>query len=591
MTRLEFSDGKSHKFWEVSVEGASHTVRYGKIGTDGRTSTKEFGSEAEATASAEKLIQQKTKKGYAPAGDAPTPAKTESPSKDSPKKADATPTKAAPKAAPTGDYVPPVINIVPSGAGSWTPLPQTSRPIAVANDGRVIRVNGGSWCVSDAEGNTLHEVAGDTVFAGAFSPDGTRMAVSEKKGERIAVYDAHTFEKIATRRGQGLEIVFDPTGTRVAFCGSSNVTICGADTLGYQRVLKCTRPQGIRFEGADIHFGGNAYSIVPDHGPSEELEKKPKGEKPDGWKLRAEGSFAVEGEMIVGFNKVYDRKSGAELCELDHVNAFSADGRIVAEFNPDDRRVVRFRRLGESMPFIDHTFKKAPVTHWAASTDGTRIVLKVDAGPKMWMAQGTFLWTQTEFPKVAKSPPIDAKTLGSTAVGSTKAGATNAKASGPTPLGFVDHQTEGFLVYGCQVTVPFEKARALAEEVAGLDLNVVAIPAGDATSTTGHMSGDAIAMAVGVVVASAKSGEQGDSGPATKVTPAEVSATADGFDAATSALAEVLGKHDQKLGDPGVLLVATGPLSLARLSPGKMSTEEILAVELEKKVSLTVQYD
>jgi predicted DNA-binding WGR domain protein len=39
-------------------------VRYGRIGSDGRSQTKSFPSEAAMQASADKLISQKTGKGY-----------------------------------------------------------------------------------------------------------------------------------------------------------------------------------------------------------------------------------------------------------------------------------------------------------------------------------------------------------------------------------------------------------------------------------------------------------------------------------------------------------------------------------------------
>lgn len=61
---FEFRDGKSDKFWEIDVSGKSHTVRYGRVGTDGQSKTKDFADAALATADAEKLIAQKTKKGY-----------------------------------------------------------------------------------------------------------------------------------------------------------------------------------------------------------------------------------------------------------------------------------------------------------------------------------------------------------------------------------------------------------------------------------------------------------------------------------------------------------------------------------------------
>ena len=61
---FEFVDGSSSKFWEVGVNGTDVTVRYGRIGTDGQTQTKSFGDAAAAQKHADKLIAEKTKKGY-----------------------------------------------------------------------------------------------------------------------------------------------------------------------------------------------------------------------------------------------------------------------------------------------------------------------------------------------------------------------------------------------------------------------------------------------------------------------------------------------------------------------------------------------
>lgn len=58
-----FEHGGS-KFWEIRVEGSSHTVKFGKIGTDGQEKTKDFASDALAQKDADKLIAEKTKKGY-----------------------------------------------------------------------------------------------------------------------------------------------------------------------------------------------------------------------------------------------------------------------------------------------------------------------------------------------------------------------------------------------------------------------------------------------------------------------------------------------------------------------------------------------
>ena len=66
-TRYELDDGSSSKFWTISVDGKSHTVRYGRIGTTGQSNIKTFESADAAASSAQKLIEQKTKKGYKPA--------------------------------------------------------------------------------------------------------------------------------------------------------------------------------------------------------------------------------------------------------------------------------------------------------------------------------------------------------------------------------------------------------------------------------------------------------------------------------------------------------------------------------------------
>jgi predicted DNA-binding WGR domain protein len=64
MRRFEFKGSKSSKFWEVSVQGKSLHVAFGRIGTDGQTKSKTYASPAKATAEMGKLIHAKTTKGY-----------------------------------------------------------------------------------------------------------------------------------------------------------------------------------------------------------------------------------------------------------------------------------------------------------------------------------------------------------------------------------------------------------------------------------------------------------------------------------------------------------------------------------------------
>ena len=52
------------KFWAIKRDGASYTVKFGKIGTAGQEKTKDFDDEDEAEAEYEKLVKEKTKKGY-----------------------------------------------------------------------------------------------------------------------------------------------------------------------------------------------------------------------------------------------------------------------------------------------------------------------------------------------------------------------------------------------------------------------------------------------------------------------------------------------------------------------------------------------
>ncbi len=59
-----FQDFKSQKFWSVDVQGTDVVVNYGKLGTEGQTQVKNYPTVEEAEKAANKLIAEKTKKGY-----------------------------------------------------------------------------------------------------------------------------------------------------------------------------------------------------------------------------------------------------------------------------------------------------------------------------------------------------------------------------------------------------------------------------------------------------------------------------------------------------------------------------------------------
>ncbi|MCZ4122810.1 WGR domain-containing protein [Streptomyces sp. H39-S7] len=68
-TYLELSqdDGGAHKFYEVTVNGTTVSVRYGRIGAGGQLQVSTFPTAEKAKAAAAKKIGEKIRKGYAPA--------------------------------------------------------------------------------------------------------------------------------------------------------------------------------------------------------------------------------------------------------------------------------------------------------------------------------------------------------------------------------------------------------------------------------------------------------------------------------------------------------------------------------------------
>jgi DNA ligase-1 len=61
---FECTEGGSSKFWEIVLDGKNLTTNWGKIGTAGQTKTKTFTDEAKAKTEYDKLVEEKTEKGY-----------------------------------------------------------------------------------------------------------------------------------------------------------------------------------------------------------------------------------------------------------------------------------------------------------------------------------------------------------------------------------------------------------------------------------------------------------------------------------------------------------------------------------------------
>jgi DNA ligase 1 len=84
------------KFWAIRLDGAAHTVKFGKQGTNGQEKTKDFGDAATAQKEYDKLVAEKTGKGYVEVGGASSP----SPSLPAPAPAPAPAAAPAPAPAP-----------------------------------------------------------------------------------------------------------------------------------------------------------------------------------------------------------------------------------------------------------------------------------------------------------------------------------------------------------------------------------------------------------------------------------------------------------------------------------------------------------
>jgi Leucine-rich repeat (LRR) protein/predicted DNA-binding WGR domain protein len=61
---FELQEGTSSKFWKISLDGNAITTQHGKIGTAGKATQKEFKDPAKAQLEYDKLVKEKTGKGY-----------------------------------------------------------------------------------------------------------------------------------------------------------------------------------------------------------------------------------------------------------------------------------------------------------------------------------------------------------------------------------------------------------------------------------------------------------------------------------------------------------------------------------------------
>ena len=124
MRYFEFTDDKSSKFWEITLADTVVTVRFGRIGAKGQSKTHSFADAASAQVEADKLVREKTRKGYVettPASaPAPTPASAPAPAEAAPATTmhDPAVAPAPATATPAADLA--ALHAEPDGALHWT---------------------------------------------------------------------------------------------------------------------------------------------------------------------------------------------------------------------------------------------------------------------------------------------------------------------------------------------------------------------------------------------------------------------------------------------------------------------------------------
>jgi len=134
MRRFELVEGGSSKFWEVWTQGSELLVRFGRIGTAGQTKSKALGDAAAATLERDKLIREKTGKGYAevaagaaPAAMLPAPTPAPAPAPVPAPVAAPAPSAVAP-AAPAHAPPPLQAHTEPAPGFDWTPALRAELP-------------------------------------------------------------------------------------------------------------------------------------------------------------------------------------------------------------------------------------------------------------------------------------------------------------------------------------------------------------------------------------------------------------------------------------------------------------------------------
>ena len=120
IARYEYSEGSSNKFWQIQLSGVSFTTTHGKIGSSGATLLKEWPDAATAKKEYDKLVAQKTKKGYVLVSGAPAKASAKGEKPAKPVKAAKTAAAPTVAASAYNAALAKVIDADPNDEGAWS---------------------------------------------------------------------------------------------------------------------------------------------------------------------------------------------------------------------------------------------------------------------------------------------------------------------------------------------------------------------------------------------------------------------------------------------------------------------------------------
>lgn len=235
MRRFELVEGTSSKFWEVSVDEKELVVRFGRIGTQGQTQLKAFPTAEKAAAERDKLVKEKTKKGYSEvtAPEAEAGGKT-------PLAEVASPKVAAPRAEKKVTPAPSVEGFVDAGNGYALAL----------RDGKILCRNG--------KGALLSSVPKDVKETDAFQQlDDVRALLEQQDKQAIETVETWMLRTLPVPRDVLAAVWEDPSWRKAL----ENAVVVAGEVTGFFRGVDGKRLGVVDLEGETRWLEAETLSV------------------------------------------------------------------------------------------------------------------------------------------------------------------------------------------------------------------------------------------------------------------------------------------------------------------------------------------